>query len=80
MSLEINSSVVEAARLAKGLYLAEFAEAAGLGASTVYAAVSRGRCGLRTARSLAAALGLRIDQVVRSKPAGEGLSDGKPRG
>ena len=65
VSVEIDDGLVRRTAAQRGLFLRELAVASGIGVSSVYAALGSGRCGLRVARGISRALGLKPSQVIK---------------
>jgi len=62
--MKIDKKVLRVARIRKGLLIRELATSAGISPGAARNAVCNGVCGLRTARSIAKALGLALEEFV----------------
>jgi DNA-binding phage protein len=62
--MQINKAVVNRSRLRNGLFIGELAKLAGMSEAAVARAISTGHCGLKVARSIAKALGLKLADIL----------------
>jgi hypothetical protein len=65
MSVQIDGEIIKRVTARKCMFIGEIAAASGLGKNTVYHAVKTGRCGLRVARAIAGAIGMKPAQIIK---------------